>query len=55
MFFLVYSFDVIDKQCVFMVFDYVDDKVVIILVFVRFGGERINIDYLDFVKVGKMR
>lgn len=55
MFFSVYSSDVIDKQCASMASDHADDKAVIILVPVRLGGERTNTDYLDFVKVGKMR
>lgn len=47
----VYSSDVIDRQCSFMDSGETDTKAVIILVPVRLGGERTNMDYLEFVKV----
>lgn len=47
----VYSSDVIDRQCSFMDSGKADTKAVIILVPVRLGGERTNMDYLEFVKV----
>lgn len=47
----VYSSDVIDRQCSFMDSGEADTKAVIILVPVRLGGERTNMDYLEFVKV----
>ncbi|XP_052522325.1 cysteine protease ATG4C isoform X3 [Tympanuchus pallidicinctus] len=46
----VYSSDVIDRQCSFMDSGETDTKAVIILVPVRLGGERTNMDYLEFVK-----
>ncbi|XP_054068722.1 cysteine protease ATG4C isoform X2 [Rissa tridactyla] len=46
----VYSSDVIDRQCSFMDSGKADTKAVIILVPVRLGGERTNMDYLEFVK-----
>ncbi|NXW03562.1 ATG4C protease, partial [Fregetta grallaria] len=46
----VYSSDVIDRQCSFMDSGKTDTKAVIILVPVRLGGERTNMDYLEFVK-----
>nr|XP_013805419.1 PREDICTED: cysteine protease ATG4C [Apteryx mantelli mantelli] len=46
----VYSSDVIDRQCSFMDSEKADTKAVIILVPVRLGGERTNMDYLEFVK-----
>ncbi|KAM6066020.1 cysteine protease ATG4C isoform 2-T3 [Chlamydotis macqueenii] len=46
----VYSSDVIDRQCSFMDSGKADTKAVIILVPVRLGGERTNLDYLEFVK-----
>lgn len=49
-FFSVYSSDVIDTQCASMASGNADDKAVIILVPVRLGGERTNIDYLEFIK-----
>lgn len=47
----VYSSDVIDRQCSLMDSGKADTKAVIILVPVRLGGERTNMDYLEFVKV----
>lgn len=46
----VYSSDVIDRQCSFMDSGKADTKAVIILVPVRLGGERTNMDYVEFVK-----
>ncbi|KAM9002105.1 cysteine protease ATG4C isoform X2 [Sarcophilus harrisii] len=46
----VYKADVIDKQCSSMDPENTEDKAVIILVPVRLGGERTNMDYLEFVK-----
>ncbi|XP_074687957.1 cysteine protease ATG4C isoform X2 [Strix aluco] len=46
----VYSSDVIDRQSSFMDSGKADTKAVIILVPVRLGGERTNMDYLEFVK-----
>ncbi|KAM9619333.1 cysteine protease ATG4C isoform 2-T3 [Morphnus guianensis] len=46
----VYSSDVIDRQCSLMDSGKADTKAVIILVPVRLGGERTNMDYLEFVK-----
>ncbi|XP_051855488.1 cysteine protease ATG4C isoform X3 [Antechinus flavipes] len=46
----VYKADVIDKQCSSMGPENTEDKAVIILVPVRLGGERTNMDYLEFVK-----
>ncbi|XP_050818010.1 cysteine protease ATG4C isoform X3 [Gopherus flavomarginatus] len=46
----VYSSDVVDRQCSSMGSEKADMKAVIILVPVRLGGERTNMDYLEFVK-----
>nr|XP_048716670.1 cysteine protease ATG4C isoform X7 [Caretta caretta] len=46
----VYSLDVVDRQCSSMGSKKADMKAVIILVPVRLGGERTNMDYLEFVK-----
>ncbi|XP_074077372.1 cysteine protease ATG4C isoform X2 [Macrotis lagotis] len=46
----VYKADVIDKQCISTGSENTEDKAVIILVPVRLGGERTNMDYLEFVK-----
>ncbi|XP_065265297.1 cysteine protease ATG4C [Emys orbicularis] len=46
----VYSLDVVDRQCSSMGSEKADMKAVIILVPVRLGGERTNMDYLEFVK-----
>ncbi|XP_032651380.1 cysteine protease ATG4C isoform X4 [Chelonoidis abingdonii] len=46
----VYSSDVVDRQCSSTGSEKADMKAVIILVPVRLGGERTNMDYLEFVK-----
>uniref|UniRef100_A0A8D0HA01 Cysteine protease n=1 Tax=Sphenodon punctatus TaxID=8508 RepID=A0A8D0HA01_SPHPU len=46
----VYNSDVVERQCSFMGSEKADTKAVIILVPVRLGGERTNMDYLEFVK-----
>ncbi|KAL8178538.1 UNVERIFIED_CONTAM: Cysteine protease atg4c, partial [Gekko kuhli] len=46
----VYKSDVIDKQCSFVDPQKTDTKAVIILIPVRLGGERTNMEYLEFVK-----
>lgn len=49
--FQVYKSDVVDRQCCFTGSETSDTRAVIILVPVRLGGERTNMEYLDFVKV----
>nr|XP_006126820.1 cysteine protease ATG4C isoform X2 [Pelodiscus sinensis] len=46
----VYSLDVVDRQCSSVGSEKADTKAVMILVPVRLGGERTNMDYLEFVK-----
>ncbi|XP_016285357.1 cysteine protease ATG4C isoform X2 [Monodelphis domestica] len=46
----VYKADVIDKQGISAGLETTEDKAIILLVPVRLGGERTNMDYLDFVK-----
>ncbi|XP_015262553.1 PREDICTED: cysteine protease ATG4C isoform X1 [Gekko japonicus] len=46
----VYKSDVIDKQCSFVDPQKTDTKAIIILIPVRLGGERTNMEYLEFVK-----
>ncbi|XP_053104291.1 cysteine protease ATG4C [Hemicordylus capensis] len=46
----VYKSDVVDNQCSFMDSEKSDDKAVIILIPVRLGGERTNMEYLEIVK-----
>nr|XP_028589068.1 cysteine protease ATG4C isoform X1 [Podarcis muralis]XP_028589069.1 cysteine protease ATG4C isoform X1 [Podarcis muralis] len=46
----VYKSDVIDTQCSFADSEKSDAKSVIILIPVRLGGERTNMEYLEFVK-----
>lgn len=49
--FQVYKSDVIDALCSFMDSEKTSVKSVIILIPVRLGGERTNMEYLEFVKV----